>query len=233
VREILYQKRKMNVFSRENMQFVNATYSTVLNETTDALHAIDWSKPSLWISVFTIVLSPVYWNLVSRNEYRYKTWTKFFRSKKTACSIFAASIFILSLFRDYLFVLAIKDQPNGPAAFPTMASREVVAFSYIIMTIGAFFVLFSMRELGIHGTYAGDYFGILKTERVSQFPFNVVDHPMYYGSTMLFLGTAIWYCSPVGVLLSTWVLLVYFIAALGFEETFTNRIYSEASKKSS
>jgi methylene-fatty-acyl-phospholipid synthase len=87
-----------------------------------------------------------------------------------------------------MFTLAVKDQPRGPEHFPFLALPEVVAFGYIISTIGSMFVGFSMYSLGIHGTYLGDYFGILKTERVTGFPFNVVEHPMYYGSTMCFLG---------------------------------------------
>jgi phosphatidylethanolamine/phosphatidyl-N-methylethanolamine N-methyltransferase len=154
-----------------------------------------------------------------------------FGTKERACSFFSFCVFTLGLVRDYCFTLAIKNQARGPEHFPFLALPETIAFSYIISTIGSMFVFFSMKSLGIHGTYLGDYFGILKTERVTGFPFNVVEHPMYYGSTMCFLGTAIWYCSPVGVLLSAWVLVVYLIAGVGFEEEFTNQIYSSAAKK--
>jgi phosphatidylethanolamine N-methyltransferase len=74
-----------------------------------------------------------------------------------------------------------------------------------------------MYALGITGTYLGDYFGILMNERVTTFPFNVTDAPMYYGSTMSFLGTAILYGKPAGLLLTAEVLVVY-LAALRFEE---------------
>jgi len=43
-----------------------------------------------------------------------------------------------------------------------------------------------LRELG-------DYFGILMDERVTSFPFNVNENPMYNGTVMIFMGTAIWY----------------------------------------
>lgn len=39
----------------------------------------------------------------------------------------------------------------------------------------------------------GDYFGILMDERVTSFPFNVNENPMYNGTVMIFLGTALWY----------------------------------------
>jgi len=47
--------------------------------------------------------------------------------------------------------------------------------------------------LGITGTYLGDYFGILMKERITGFPFNVTDDPMYNGGTLLFLGYALRY----------------------------------------
>ena len=74
-----------------------------------------------------------------------------------------------------------------------------------------------MWALGLTGTYLGDYFGILMDHRVTSFPFNITDAPMYYGSTLSFLGTAILYGKPAGLLLTAEVLAVYLIA-LKFEE---------------
>lgn len=74
-----------------------------------------------------------------------------------------------------------------------------------------------MWALGITGTYLGDYFGILMNDRVTSFPFNVTGAPMYYGSTMSFLGTAILYGKPAGILLTIEVLTVYLVA-LSYEE---------------
>ncbi len=41
------------------------------------------------------------------------------------------------------------------------------------------------------GTFLGDYFGILMSKKVEGFPFNVLDNPMYVGSTMIFLSGAL------------------------------------------
>jgi len=93
-----------------------------------------------------------------------------------------------------------------------------------------------MYALGVTGTYLGDYFGILMDHKVESFPFNVTDAPMYYGSTMSFLGGALWYGSPGGVFL-TGVVFVAYSLALRFEDPFTTMIYTnrekERSKKSS
>ncbi len=74
-----------------------------------------------------------------------------------------------------------------------------------------------MWALGLTGTYLGDYFGILMDAPVTSFPFNVSSAPMYVGSTLNFLGTALLFGKPAGVLLTLEVWLVYQVA-LGFEE---------------
>lgn len=93
-----------------------------------------------------------------------------------------------------------------------------------------------MYALGVTGTYLGDYFGILMDAKVESFPFNVTDAPMYWGSTMSFLGTALWFGKPAGLLLSALVWVTYRVA-LTFEDPFTAEIYAkrerERAKKSS
>lgn len=37
----------------------------------------------------------------------------------------------------------------------------------------------------------GDYFGILMEKKVTGFPFNFMDNPMYWGSTANYLGLAL------------------------------------------
>lgn len=53
--------------------------------------------------------------------------------------------------------------------------------------------------------------------RVTGFPFNVTDAPMYYGSTMSFLATALWFAKPAGIALTVLVFVVYKLALM-FEE---------------
>ena len=54
-------------------------------------------------------------------------------------------------------------------------------------------------------------------EPVTGFPFSVTGAPMYWGSTMSFLGTAILYGRPAGAMLTGLVFVVY-LAALQYEE---------------
>ncbi|KAG0372890.1 Phosphatidyl-N-methylethanolamine N-methyltransferase [Mortierella sp. AD032] len=80
----------------------------------------------------------------------------------------------------------------------------------------------------------GDYFGILMDTRVTSFPFNINDDPMYNGTTLMCLGTALWSSCPAGIYLSGVVHVVYRIA-LAFEGPFTGEIYRkrEESRASS
>jgi phosphatidylethanolamine N-methyltransferase len=73
-------------------------------------------------------------------------------------------------------------------------------------------VLSSTWALGITGTYLGDYFGILMDAPVTSFPFNISGAPMYHGSALSFLGTALLYGRPAGVALSGLVLGGYEVA---------------------
>jgi phosphatidylethanolamine N-methyltransferase len=69
-----------------------------------------------------------------------------------------------------------------------------------------------MWVLGFTGTYLGDYFGILMDTPVTGFPFNVSSAPMYWGSTMSFLGVALYKGKPAGLLLVLEVFIMYWLA---------------------
>jgi len=118
---------------------------------------------------------------------------------------------------------ALASQPYHPAFHsPPLA--------YLLFFLGGTLVLSSTWALGITGTYLGDYFGILMDEPVTSFPFNITGAPMYYGSAMSFLGTALYYGKPAGVVLTGLALAVY-LAALRFEDPFTEEIYKKRERE--
>lgn len=136
------------------------------------------------------------------------------------------TIFSLGIFRDFLYERALRAQPSHPL-LQTELSNYI---AYGLIAAGNILVLSSMWALGLTGTYLGDYFGILMDDIVTGFPFSVTDAPMYYGSTMSFLGTAILFGKPAGILLTVEVLIVYLIA-LRFEDPFTAGIYAKRAKE--
>ncbi|KAL0573656.1 Phosphatidyl-N-methylethanolamine N-methyltransferase [Marasmius crinis-equi] len=205
-------------------------FSTLLVSATSLLKfvlsvplKVDWSRSSLYFCLASIGASPLVWNVVARNEYRNKTLTRLVGAR-VGCGILGSVIFLAGLNRDVLYRIALHDQPQHPLPYEM---QTVV--SWMIFGTGNFLVFTSFIALGFYGTYLGDYFGILQEKRVTQFPFNILRDPMYVGSTMCFIGAALWYERPVGLLISVYVSLIYYVA-LRFEGPFTDMIYAESKK---
>ncbi|KAL8771196.1 MAG: hypothetical protein Q9209_003367 [Squamulea sp. 1 TL-2023] len=132
-------------------------------------------------------------------EYHNKTLTRLFNgNSQRACYALALTIFSLGLFRDALFERALRSQPTHPL----LQSPTIPYLAYALILLGNILVLTSTWALGITGTYLGDYFGILMDEPVTGFPFNITGAPMYYGSTLSFLGTSLLYGRPAGLVLT-------------------------------
>ena len=143
------------------------------------------------------------------------------------CYLLTIWIFSFSSYRDYLIRQTIQQQPK--LLVSGYYASTLPLLSILIFLLGQVFVLSSFYKLGITGTFLGDYCGILMSAPVTTFPFNVLNNPMYVGSTLSFLAMALYYSSPVGVLLAIEVYLVYQIAQL-FEEPYTTRIYAQKNE---
>lgn len=152
--------------------------------------------------------------------------TKLFGGNRTVANYaLAATIFSIGILRDWLYKSALFEQPSHPL----LQNVYVQAAAYTLLAAGNTLVLSSTWQLGIQGTFLGDYFGFLKEEMVTGFPFNVTGAPMYWGSTMSFLGTALLFAKPAGLLLTAEVYLVYTVA-LWFEDPFTAGIYAKRDR---
>lgn len=191
-----------------------------------------FDKKSLLIVLASITFNPTAWNFVARNEYHNKTITRLFNNNpRYGCYFLAILIFSFGILRDSLYHQALADQPSVPLLPEPYATYVPV----VLFSLGQLFVITSTWALGITGTFLGDYFGILMDHRVTGFPFNVLENPMYVGSTLCFLATALWYEKPAGILITLYVWAVYTIA-LRFEGPFTTMIYTKRAnqaKKSS
>ncbi|KPM38391.1 hypothetical protein AK830_g8177 [Neonectria ditissima] len=193
----------------------------------DIAKYVDFDKQSLLVSAGSIAFNPLFWNIVARQEYRNKLLTNLFGGhSRAACYALAATIFSLGMVRDFIFKSAIAEQPSHPL----LLTPYVQAAALTLFLTGNVLVVTSTWSLGITGTFLGDYFGFLMDEMVTGFPFNVTGAPMYWGSTMSFLATALYYGKPAGLLLTVWVYIVYVIA-LRFEDPFTAGIYAKREKE--
>ncbi|TQV97518.1 hypothetical protein V2A60_006727 [Cordyceps javanica] len=188
---------------------------------------VDFDKQSLRVSAASIIFNPLFWNIVARQEYRNKILTNLFGGNRTVANYaLAGTIFSIGLLRDWLYKTAIWEQPSHPL----LQTPYAQAAAYTLIAAGNVLVLSSTWQLGIQGTFLGDYFGFLKEEMVTGFPFNVTGAPMYWGSTMSFLGTALLFGKPAGLLLTALVYVVY-VVALRFEDPFTAGIYAKRDRE--
>ncbi|KAJ7079626.1 phospholipid methyltransferase-domain-containing protein [Mycena belliarum] len=181
---------------------------------------VDPYQRSLYVCLISIAASPLAWNVIGRNEYKNHTLSKLVGAR-VACTILGIMIFLAGLLRDVLYRIALHDQPRYPLPYEIQT-----VLSWIIFGAGNFLVATSYHALGFYGTFAGDYFGILHEKRVTTFPFNILDNPMYLGAELCFIGAALWYERPAGLLISLYVHLTYAVA-LHFESPFTDMIYSQ------
>jgi phosphatidylethanolamine N-methyltransferase len=168
-----------------------------------------------------------------RTEYHNKVISRLFGGPRAGCYALAVTIFSLGIIRDAMYIFnpisnelreailtklsyerALRDQPSHPHLIASPLTKPLAGALFVS---GNVLVLSSMWALGVTGTYLGDYFGILMDHIVTGFPFNVTNSPMYWGSTMSFLGTALWFGKPAGVLLTFAVYVTYKIA-LSYEE---------------
>lgn len=180
-------------------------------------------------------------------EYHNKFITKLAGGNpRYGCYGLAVTIFSLGIIRDAMCVIRLLENPfpsmltscsyeramRVQPSHPLLLNDGVTYLAIGLIASGNILVLTSMWALGVTGTYLGDYFGILMDHKVESFPFNVTDAPMYWGSTMSFLGAALWYGRPAGILLTGLVYVAYSIA-LRFEDPFTAMIYSKRDEKRS
>ncbi|ESO83462.1 hypothetical protein LOTGIDRAFT_133377 [Lottia gigantea] len=185
---------------------------------------INLKDVNLLIASGCIIFNPLYWNIVARWECRSRAISRKLGAK-VGCSLLAATILVLGIVRDWRFGEAIVTQPR----WHVMEQQWIWALGYVTVSMGTILVLSSFLRLGFFGTFLGDYFGILMDERVIGFPFNIINNPMYWGTSLNFLGYAVVQASPVGIILSALVAIVYKIAII-YEGEFTTRIYNEADK---
>ena len=197
----------------------------------EAAYYINPTTPPFLATTATILLAPLIWNCLARYLH-FATSSLVPATPRVAryllCCGMTVWILGFSTLRDYLFHNTLQTQHPHPALQDLAPLTHTLA--YVLYAAGSTLVLGSFYQLGLTGTFLGDYVGILMDEPATGFPFNVLSDPMYVGSTMNFVASALLYDSPAGLLLATLVGVVYAIA-LQFEGPYTSLIYQERERK--
>uniref|UniRef100_A0A2K6BCR4 Phosphatidylethanolamine N-methyltransferase n=1 Tax=Macaca nemestrina TaxID=9545 RepID=A0A2K6BCR4_MACNE len=155
---------------------------------------VDPLDPSFVAAVLTIAFNPLYWNVVARWEHKTRKLSRAFGSPYLACYSLSVTILLLNFLRSHCFTQAMLSQPK----MESLDTPAAYSLGLALLGLGVVLVLSSFFALGFTGTFLGDYFGILKEARVTVFPFNILDNPMYWGSTANYLGWAIISPAPAG-----------------------------------
>lgn len=184
---------------------------------------IDFSNPEFVKALICIAINPLYWNTVAQIEYYTHSVSKVFcSSKKLSVTILATTIILLNILRTYQFEEAIKAQPKFSPDFIILTY-----IGYFLILLGQFFTLTSFYQLGFYATFLADHFGLfIHDAPITSFPFNFMSDPMYWGSTISYLGIALTQSSPAGLILTLWVAIVYKLAIIQ-ESKMLNLIYSK------
>lgn len=188
----------------------------------DLLNSCNFEDKWFKIALCFVAFNPIFWNIVARLEYRTHVLTKLAGGAKRGCYLLALTIFSLGIARDLSFEKALRAQPVSSL----LDESYVKNIGRVCIGVGQVLVITSMYQLGVTGTYLGDYFGILMDDIVTAFPFNVSNNPMYQGSTLSFLGYSLLHGKAAGLVITFFVHTMYSLA-LKFEEPFTGKIYAE------
>ncbi|XP_053813795.1 phosphatidylethanolamine N-methyltransferase isoform X1 [Vidua chalybeata] len=186
---------------------------------------VDVTDTGFIVAVLSIAFNPFFWNVVARWEHKTRALSQTFGSPHAACYCLGAVILVLNCVRSHCFTEAMKSQPKLEGWDCHWTYYSGLAIS----AVGTLFVISSFLALGFTGTFLGDYFGILMEEKVTSFPFSILDNPMYWGSTAIYLGWSLMHASPAGLLLTAVVAISYTIAVL-YEGPFTEEIYRRKQK---
>ncbi|XP_051969226.1 phosphatidylethanolamine N-methyltransferase-like [Xyrauchen texanus] len=153
----------------------------------DLSRFVDLTEPRFCFAVIAIIFNPFFWNGVARWEHRTRGLTRLFGGPYEACYFLGVLILLLNVYRSHSITVAMKGQPH----WELLDNVQVYYAGAALMALGSLFVFSSFLALGFTGTFLGDYFGILMDQKVTGFPSNVMDNPMYWGSTANYLGLAL------------------------------------------
>ena len=179
------------------------------------------------VACAVMVINPLFWNAVSRFEYRTRSVSKMCGGPKRGVTLLAMGILSLNCLRTYVFHAFVdSDSSLEPLLYDVPLEKARDGLAYVLYAAGTLLVVSSSYRLGFFCSFMGDYFGILLDEKVTGFPFNFCNNPMYWGSVMIYLGMTLQAASSVGLLLTAFIALSYWIA-IKFEEPFTAAIYRQ------
>ena len=199
-----------------------------LEEMASALELLnELASPSVLLACPLVMLNPLIWNLIVRHEYNTRSVSRLCGGPRAGVVLVACIVMVNNSIRTSFFHYIVGK--NSKLQFLEDNVGATIA-GYVIIGVGVLLVLSSTWRLGFFCTFLGDYFGILLDARVTGFPFNILNHPMFWGSFLIYVGDSVLCASAVAFLSSLFIGLSYVLAA-AFEVPFTAKIYAQKETK--
>ncbi|KAF9975028.1 hypothetical protein BGZ73_001435 [Actinomortierella ambigua] len=184
------------------------------------------NTPTCQLAILALIAHVANYNLTARLEHNTRVFTKVLG--KNAIYFYAVYLLLSAYIRDQIIHKAVLFDIGSFVLFPEQVATYLGAVTFVL---GFLLNLWTLKALGIKGMYNGDSFGHLMDAPVVDGPYTYFQDPQYVGTTMAMLGTAIYYQSLAGYVLTIDMYIVFWISVLFFEGPHMNRIYAEKAER--
>ena len=181
-------------------------------------------KPELITAILAIILHVINYNFTARIEHSSRIFTKIMG--QNAIYIYALCLVASALVRDHYIQLALKIDSNSFQNYENLRFIPMEA-GFVLFVFGVLLNLWTLKALGIKGMYNGDSFGYLMDAPVTNGPFKYFSDPQYFGTTVSLLGSAIYYQSVYGLMLTAVLYLVFLVSVEVLEKPHLDRLYAK------
>lgn len=161
---------------------------------------VDLEEAHFKEAIFYLVLNFLALFALPLLQFKWQLFAKVCRENNdTAADLMAFLLINLSCMRNYRFYLAIANN----RVFEVENYEIVLKLAGVVLFVLSVALLnLSFFRLGIRGMYFGDHFGYKLKQRITEFPYNRMNHPNHLGTNMFFLSLSLIMLSPAGVLLT-------------------------------
>ena len=182
------------------------------------------NEPSFEEAIFLILSLSIFWLACCYLELNYKLCTKLFNGNTgLAHDSFSFTCIYYGGIRNRLVVSSITNNikinygSDSVTTILEIVGLGIILFSYLL-------ILSSFYRLGIRNMFYGDFFGFFMKEKIESFPYNFIGHPQYVAASFLYIGYALFYHSPSGIIMAFFTFLSYFLFYL-YERTLIDVFY--------
>ncbi|KAJ3277116.1 Serine/threonine-protein phosphatase pp1 [Terramyces sp. JEL0728] len=177
------------------------------------------------VAAVSIILHVANYNATAQIEHATRIFTK--ALGKYAVYYYAVYLVASALIRDH-FIQAAVIADQGSFAFASLPVMQAIGWA--LGAIGVIMNLWTLKALGIKGMYNGDSFGFLMDAPVTDGPYKYMQEPQYNGTTIVLIGTAVYYQSFTGMVLSGLMYAVFMISVVFVERPHMLKLYANKNK---